>query len=220
LSPIGDSIQEQTERFDFVLDGLKHRGIDPGLRHAASSYPAAYHHDSTRFDAIRVGIIAYGAMESLPSPVDGIAPVMSVRSSVLHLRTIKTGEWVHYGDSFQASHGMTIAVIPIGYGMGYTRHLSNTGAVLINGTRCPIVGVVGMDLTMIDVSSIQGITIGDSVTVLGRDGRDEITALEIAQRTGTIAYEITCRLGNALPRYLVNQERTAILAKTESAART
>lgn len=207
LSPIGDAIQEQTDRFKHVLDGLKERGINPGLRHAASSYPAAYHHDTTLFDGIRVGIIAYGAMETLPKPVDGITPVMSVRSCILHMRHISSGEWVHYGDGFQANHDMTIAVIPIGYGMGYSRHLSNKGEMLVNGTRCPIVGVVGMDLTMIDVSHLPSVKIGDPVTVVGVQGDDEITALEIAQRTGTIAYEITCRLGNALPRYLTNQKR-------------
>ncbi len=211
-SPVGDAIQEQTDRFEHVLDGLQGHGINPGLRHAASSYPAAFHHASTLFDGIRVGIIAYGALESLPQPVDGIAPVMSVRSCVLHLRNIKAGEWVHYGDGFQAQRDMTIAVIPIGYGMGYTRHLSNKGEMLVDGRRCPIVGVVGMDLTMIDVSPLPAVHVGDPVTVLGRDGHDEITALEIAQQTGTIAYEITCRLGNALPRYVVNKGKSTNFA--------
>lgn len=208
LSPIGDSIRDQTDRFKQVLDSLSRLGINAGLRHAASSYPAAYHHDVTLFDGIRVGIIAYGAMEPLPVPVNGITPVMSVRSRVLLRREIKSGEWVHYGDAFQATRDTSIAVIPIGYGMGYTRHLSNTGEVLIGGKRCPIVGVVGMDLAMVDVSAVPSTKVGDPVTILGRQGNDEITALEIARKTGTIAYEITCRLGNALPRYLVKQDRS------------
>ncbi len=209
-SPVGDAVHEQTDRFKHVLDGLRQKGIDPGLRHAASSYPAAYHPDSTLFDGIRVGIIAYGAMEQLPQPVDGIRSVMSVRSSIMHLRRVKPGEWVHYGDGFQATREMSIAVIPIGYGMGYTRHLSNKGEMLIRGIRCPIVGVVGMDMTMLDVSSLPAPTVGEPVTVVGRDGKEEITALEIAQGTGTIAYEITCRLGNSLPRYVVKSTGTAI----------
>jgi len=208
LSPIGDSIQEQTDRFKHVLDELKRIGINTGLRHAASSYPAAYHHDVTLFDSIRVGIIAYGAMEPLPAPASGITPVMSVKSCVLLRREIKSGEWVHYGDGFHATRDMSLAVIPIGYGMGYTRHLSNTGEMLVGGRRCPIVGVVGMDLTMIDVSAIPSTKVGDPVTVLGRQGSDEITALEIARKTGTISYEITCRLGNSLPRCLVKQNRS------------
>jgi alanine racemase len=169
----------------------------------------------TLFDAIRVGIIAYGAMEPLPVPVSGITPVMSVKSCVLLRREIKSGEWVHYGDGFQATRDMSLAVIPIGYGMGYTRHLSNTGEMLVGGKRCPIVGVVGMDLTMVDVSEVPSTMVGDSVTVIGREGNDEITALEIARKTGTIAYEITCRLGNALPRYLVKQDR--LVAASEGA---
>lgn len=217
-SPVGDAILEQTDRFKGVLDELQTLGIDPGMRHAASSYPAAYHQNSTIFDGIRVGIIAYGAMESLPAPVDTIRSVMTVRSSVLHLRTIQPGEWVHYGDGFQADRAMTIAIIPIGYGMGYPRHLSNKGEMLIHGCRCPIVGVVGMDLTMIDVSALPNVRVGDSVTVLGRDGNDEITALELAQKTGTIAYEITCRLGNGLPRDVVNDSALQIPIRKSSSA--
>lgn len=205
-SPVGDAIQEQSDRFKSVLDGLQKLGIDPGLRHAASSYPAAYHHRATLFDGIRVGIIAYGALEPLPQPVSGIQPVMSVRSSIMLIRQVSAGEWIHYGDGFQATSDMTIAVVPIGYGMGYTRHLSNCGEMLVHGHRCPIVGVVGMDMTMVDVSSMPGLKVGDPVTVLGRDGQGEISALEIAKKTGTIAYEIICRLGNGLPRYVVKSE--------------
>jgi alanine racemase len=218
-SPVGDAIQEQTDRFQSVLDELRKRGIDPGFCHAASSYPAVYHHTSTLFDGIRIGIIAYGAMESLPQPVTGIQPVMSVRSCIMHLRRIKAGEWVHYGDGFQAPRNMTIAVIPIGYGMGFTRHLSNNGEMLIQGKRCPIVGVVGMDMTMLDVSALSSPKAGDPVTVIGRDGQDEITALEIAQHTGTIAYEITCRLGNGLPRYVTKQTASQMLPSGASALR-
>ncbi|HWO58103.1 MAG TPA: alanine racemase [bacterium] len=207
-SASGDAIQEQTDRFRHVLDGLKQLGIDPGFRHAASSYPVAYH-PVTAFDGIRVGIVAYGAMDPPPGPLAGIRPVMSVRSRILHQRRIQAGEWVHYGDGFQAPRAMTIAVIPIGYGMGYTRHLSNNGEMLIRGTRCPIVGVVGMDLTMVDVSHLDHAAIGDPVTVIGRDGQETITALELAKRAGTIAYEITCRLGNGLPRYIIHRHADA-----------
>lgn len=219
-SPVGDAIQEQTDRFQHVLEGLRLRGIDPGFRHAASSYPAAYHRLSTIFDGIRVGIIAYGAMETLHEPVEGIRPVMSVRSQIMLVRQIKSGEWVHYGDSYQAARDMTIAVIPIGYGMGYTRHLSNNGEMLIRGLRYRIVGVIGMDMTMLDITALPSPTVGEPVTVIGRDGQDEITALEIAQRTGTIAYEITCRLGNSLPRYVVKSALSELPMPEASTTRT
>ncbi len=216
-TPIGDAIHDQTERFKHVLDSLYKLGIPAGLRHAASSYPAAYHHDVTLFDGIRVGIIAYGAMEQLPVPVDGIRPVMSVRSCVMHHRRIKTGEWVHYGDGFQAISDMAIAVVPIGYGMGYPRHLSNKGEMLIRGRRARVVGVVGMDMTMLDVTSFGDLATGEPVTVLGRDGLDEITALELAGQTGTIAYEITCRLGRGLPRYIVSSATASRQVKGSTA---
>jgi alanine racemase len=102
--------------------------------------------------------------------------------------------------------------------MGYTRHLSNTGEMLIQGKRCPIVGVVGMDMTMLDVSGLPSVRVGDPVTVLGRDGSDEITALELAKKTGTIAYEMICRLGNGLPRYVVKSRPEQIPAAHSSSS--
>jgi alanine racemase len=90
------------------------------------------------------------------------------------------------------------------------------GEMLIQGQRCPIVGVVGMDMTMLDVSALPSLKVGDPVTVLGRDGHDEISALEIAKKTGTIAYEIICRLGNGLPRYVVKSTPERKQAQTSS----
>jgi alanine racemase len=195
------SVHQQTERFGHVLEELKNLGIDPGLRHAASSYPTALHAE-TYFDAIRVGIIAYGAV-NIPadSPLSGIRPALSVRSRVMLTRRVASGEWVHYNDSFQATRDMAVAVVPIGYGMGYSRHFSNNAEMLIRGKRCPVVGVIGMDMTMVDVSGLPELPIGEIVTVIGRDQTDELRATELAKRAGTISYELTCRLGNALPRY-------------------
>ncbi len=200
-SDAAGSVRQQTERYGSVLAELKRLGVDPGLCHAASSYPTALHSE-TYFDAIRVGIIAYGAV-NIPadSSLSGIRPALAVRSRVLLTRRVAAGEWVHYNDSFQATRDMTVAVVPIGYGMGYSRHFSNNAEMLIRGKRCPVVGVIGMDMTMVDVAGLPDLPVGEIVTVIGRDQNDELRATELAKRAGTISYELTCRLGNALPRY-------------------
>ncbi|MEW5701645.1 MAG: alanine racemase [Candidatus Zixiibacteriota bacterium] len=211
-----ESVRRQMERFQSVLDGLKARRIDVGFRHVASSLAVVYHPE-TCLDGIRPGMIVYGGMsipkpslesegdETPPRALAGIRPVMSVRTRVLHVLDVRAGEWVHYGDAYQAERPMRVAVLPIGYGMGYSRHFSNNGWVLIRGRRVPVVGVVGMDMTMVEVGKIP-VAIGDVVTLLGRDGPDEITAVELAEWVGTIPYEITCRLGNALPRIVTGME--------------
>jgi len=125
---------------------------------------------------------------------------MSCRCRVLHVRRVKQGEWIHYGDSFQAPSAMTVAIIAAGYGAGYSKALSNTGEVLIHGQRAPICGVVGMDMTIVDISALPHTSPGETVTLLGRDGNDEITVTELARKADTIPYEIICRLGRSLPR--------------------
>ncbi|MBI3872498.1 MAG: alanine racemase, partial [candidate division Zixibacteria bacterium] len=204
------SVRQQMERFDRVMADLAARGIEPGLRHAASSIAMAFYPD-TYLDGVRPGMMVYGGMKPVepahatPSSLLALRPVMAARTRIIHVKSVAAGEWIHYGETFQAQRPMRAAVLPIGYGMGYSRHLSNNGEVLIGGRRVPIVGVIGMDMTVVDVTSLPSVAVGDVATVLGRDGGDEITAVELAERIGTISYEITCRLGNALPRYVVGE---------------
>lgn len=205
-----ESVRRQMGRFQTVCEGLTARGIDVGFRHVASSLAVVFHPD-TCLDGIRPGMIVYGGMsipdsapngnggETPPRALAGIRPVMAVRTRILHVLAVTTGEWVHYGETYQASRPMRVAVLPIGYGMGYPRHLSNNGEVLICGQRAPIVGVIGMDMTIVDIGSL-AVSVGDVATVVGQDGAEEITVIELAKRAGTIPYEITCRLGNALQR--------------------
>jgi alanine racemase len=118
----------------------------------------------------------------------------------MQLRTIKPGEAVSYNRTFVAKRPSTIAVLPIGYADGYNRRLSNTGRVLIKGQRAPIAGLVCMDMTMIDVTDIPSVQVGDPVTLIGRDGENAIWADDLAKWTGTIPYEILCAIGPRIPR--------------------
>jgi alanine racemase len=131
--------------------------------------------------------------------------VMSVYAHVLHTRKVHAGEWIHYGEMYRAERDMQVAVIPIGYGMGYSRTLSNNADVLIHGRRAPIVGAVGMDMMMVAVDDLPPVAAGDRVTIMGTDGDETISATELAQRTRTIPYEIVCRFGNSLPRQTVGE---------------
>jgi len=148
------------------------------------------------------------------APIKEMKAVMSVRAHVLHVRRVEAGEWIHYGELFRAKEPMTIAVIPIGYGMGYSRHFSNNADMLVRGKRAPVAGAVGMDMTMIDISQIPEVKAGDVVTIMGTDGAEAISGFELAQKAGTIVYEIVCRLGNGLPRVTIegNPSRKAVHA--------
>jgi alanine racemase len=153
---------------------------------------------------IRPGIVLYGS-----PPGEGwkaaasFRPVMAFKSRIIQIKTVPPGTPVSYGGTYTTEEKCTIATIPVGYDDGYSRLLSNTGEVLIHGRRAPILGRVCMNLTMVDVTSINGVKTGDDVVLLGAQGKDRITAEEIAEKTGTISYEVYCTIGKSNRRVYV-----------------
>jgi alanine racemase len=127
-------------------------------------------------------------------------PVLNVRSHVIFLKNVAKGRSISYGRTFYTQKDMLVATVPIGYNDGYFRAFSNKASVLINGVRCPVAGRVTMDQIMVDASRVNGIKLGSSVTVLGSQERECISADELADFADTINYEIVCSLGNRLPR--------------------
>lgn len=213
-----ESIQTQLNRFESIINAPRLKGVSLGLCHAASSH-AITHFPNAYLKGIRPGMIVYTGCNggssatsrpggSQTEPLLQMSGVMSVYSRVLHTRRVKEGEWIHYGEMYRAPRTMNVAIVPIGYGMGFPRSLSNKAEVLLHGQRAPIVGAVGMDMTIVDTGQIPSVRQGDIVTILGRDAEDRITAGELADRAGTIPYEIVCRLGNALPRYAIGEKST------------
>lgn len=205
-----ESIQTQLDRFQSIVTDPRLSGISLGLCHAASSHAVTYF-PNAYLKGIRPGIIVYTGCNgdtgrSEKDPLLQMSGVMSVYSRVLHARRVKEGEWIHYGEMYRAPRAMNVAVVPIGYGMGFPRSLSNKAEMLIHGHRAPVVGAVGMDMTIVATDQIPSVRQGDIVTILGRDGEDCITAGELGERAGTIPYEIVCRLGNALPRYAIGEK--------------
>ncbi len=192
--------EQQLKSFRGLLEQVEQRGIKVPFVHVANS-AAIIRYPQSHFSLVRPGIMLYGyhtLPETVPCPL--LKPVLSLHTTVMQLRTIKPGETVSYNRTFVAKRPSTIAVLPVGYADGYSRRLSNQGFVLIKGTRAPIVGLICMDMTMVDVTDIPSVRVGDTVTLIGREGQDAIWADELAEWTGTIPYEVLCAIGPRIPR--------------------
>ena len=113
------------------------------------------------------------------------------------------GTKIGYGNTFTAKRSMTITVLPVGYWEGYDRHLSNRGIVLIKNKKCPVVGRICMNLMMVDVSNVRSVKAGENVILIGQEGREAITAEDLAEKIGTINYEVVTRINPALPRIII-----------------
>jgi len=192
---------EQLARFDTVLAGLQAEGIGPRLTHAANS-AGGLAHPATRRSLVRAGIAVYG----IP-PGPGVAhlchdlrPALSFSARVGHVKTVRVGERISYGLRYRFERDEVVATVPVGYADGVPRRLFDTGGeVLLGGRRRPIVGVVTMDQVMVACGDDR-VAVGDEVVLLGRQGDEEITATEWADRLGTIAYEVVCGIGARVPR--------------------
>lgn len=146
----------------------------------------------------RVGLSLYGLSPSGERRAD-LCPALALRAAILSSRRVKKGEYVGYGDAFRAERDLTIATVAAGYADGVPRALSNKGEVLLHAIRAKIVGNICMDAFMIDATDMK-FSVGDYVTIIGREGDDEITADDVARKCGTISYEILCGISKRVPR--------------------
>ena len=197
-----DFTQKQLARFYGTLDWMREQGLNPGAVHIQASYgmlnlppqPCGY---------ARAGIALYGVYSDL-SPTQRrlpLKPVLSLRARVASVRTIQPGQGAGYGLAFQARRETRLAVVTIGYADGLPRNLSQKGGrVLIRGAFCPMVGRMCMDQLLVDVTDLPEAAPGDVVTLIGRDGSNELRAEELAVRCGTITNELLSRLGVRLER--------------------
>jgi alanine racemase len=196
-------IDDQLDRFDDACQSLRSMGLSSRVRHAANS-AAVLRSERARFDLVRPGIALFG-VEPRPGLSPELRPVMRVRSELVALRQITPGTPVGYGSTWRARRPSSIATLPMGYADGLSRALSNRGSVLVRGRRAPIVGVVSMDMTMIDVTDIEGVRLGDEVVVLGQQkgplGQDAIGAEEVARDLDTIPWEVLTAVSRRVPRF-------------------
>ncbi len=193
---------KQLDRFTDFLNRLNRAGLSPPVRHAANSGAVIDMPDS-HLDMVRPGIATYGLYPS--NEVNHrrvhLKPVMTLKSSIIHLKKVPAGFNISYGITFQTKNPTTIATVPVGYADGLNRLLSSRGHMLVHGHRIPIVGRVCMDLTMLDVGSLSGVAIEDEVVVFGGpQGREAVTADELASTLNTINYEIVTSITARVPR--------------------
>ena len=192
--------ERQLGAFRAVVEQIRQRGVTLPLVHTANS-AAIIRFPDAHFSLVRPGIMLYG-YHTLPAtvPAPDLKPVLSLHTTIVQLRTIPQGGTVSYNGTFVATRPTRIAVLPIGYADGYSRQLSHRGSVLIRGRRALIVGLVCMDMIMVDVTDIAQVQVGETVTLIGQQEGQSIWADEVAGWIGTIPYEVLCGIGSRVPR--------------------
>jgi alanine racemase len=207
---VGQQTREQEERFYAAAERLRGLGIDPGIVHLANS-AAIVTRPETWADMVRPGVILYGyhpgydpmekreeAERRLP-----LKPAMSLRARIISLRNVSTGAGVGYNATFVAKRPTRIGVLAAGYGDGIHRSLGNRGSVLLRGKLVPIIGIISMDVTMIDATDVQGAEIGDVATIYGTDGAEILPANRVARGIGTVTSDLLCAVSQRVPRLYV-----------------
>ena len=199
----------QLGKFVSALAAVRSLGINPPQVHASATAGALLYPDMD-FTMVRVGIGAYGIWPSRETQLaawergrqPSLAPVLTWKTKVAQVKNIQAGDFVGYGLTYQARRPMQIAVLPIGYYDGYDRELSNSGRALIRGQHVPVIGRIAMNMTMLDVTDA-GAQADDEVVLLGRQGDAEIRAEELAEKVGTISYEVVSRINPLIPRRMI-----------------
>lgn len=202
------STYEQMELFDTMCDMLEEKGIQIPIKHCSNS-AGIVDIPEANMNMVRAGIILYGLWPSDEVCKDNmnLQPVMSLKSHVSYLKELEAGRAISYGGTYITPEKQLIATIPVGYGDGYARSLSNKGYVLIRGQKANICGKVCMDQFMVDVSHIEGVTEGDEVTLLGKDGEYCITMEELGELSERFNYEFACLITPRVPRVNYYEEK-------------
>jgi alanine racemase len=196
--------KEQIQSFSRVISQASSKGVHFAYQHASNS-TAILNHRAAHFNLVRPGITLYGIYPSMHVKRKlSLKSVLNWRTRVVLLKKINAKETVGYGRTFQALEKTTIGILSIGYSSGYPFALSNKGVVLLNGKYYPVVGRVSMDYITVDFGQDgDKVHTGDAVTLLGNDGREEISAEMLAERAGTIPYEIVTQINPTIPRYVL-----------------
>ena len=198
----------QIQRFNEAVELFESKGFQIVYKDLANS-PGAIVHPNSRSNLVRLGGVLYGlGGDVLPenSNKPDLKPVMSLYTRIAHLKKVPKGETLGYSKTFTTKRDSIIATIPIGYQDGLPRLLSNSGRVLINGMYVPIAGRISMDWTILDVSDLDNVKLEDEVVIIGQQNGLSINAEEIARKTDTISYEITCGINRRVTRKYVESE--------------
>jgi len=206
-------VQRQIKKYNRVYKWITNRGITPELRHTACS-AAAVVYPKTRMDMVRVGILQYGFWPSPETFIhfvhkrmeksEVLKRVLNWKSQIMSLKEVKEGEFVSYGTHYMAQEEKKIAIIPVGYAHGYSRSLSNQGRVLIHGHRVPVIGIVNMNMLIVDVTQVTDVRKGDEVVLIGDQDGVTITLASFADFNNQLNYELLARLPLDIPRKIID----------------
>lgn len=198
LDKFRDYVNKVEERYHYEIP-MKHVSNSAGIIDIKEA----------NLDLVRAGIILYGLWPSdeVSKEVISLKPALSLYSTIVYIKDVLEGTPISYGGKFVADRKMKIATIPVGYGDGYPRSLSNKGYVLINGQKAPILGRVCMDQFMVDVSNIENVQMGDRVTLIGEDKGQRITVEELGELADKFNYEFVCGLSKRIPRTFVKNKK-------------
>ena len=199
--------RKQIDSFYRLANALENDGVHLPKLHMQSSYGLLNYPD-LRCDYVRAGIALYGVPgfpgDNTVLQLD-LRPVLSLKSRVALVRPVKKGDCIGYGRSFTAAHDMRIAILPVGYGDGFPRSLSNgNGSIWVNHRMAPVVGHICMDQLAVDITNAGNVSAGDIATLIGEESGGELSAPAVADRIGSISNELLCRLGTRLPVLVVS----------------
>ncbi|MFP4471889.1 MAG: alanine racemase [Bacteroidales bacterium] len=203
-------IRHQIDTFERLCHWFGERGLRPKYRHVSSS-AGVLNFPEARYDLVRVGIANYGFwpnnetrmlhMKKDEISEDPLLRVLSWKSKVMSVNLVGEDEYVSYGTSYLTNRNSKIATVPVGYGYGFSRNLSNMGHVLINGKRAPVVGAVNMNMMVVDVTDLPEVCVGDEVVLIGTQNGKTITVSSFSDMNNSMNYELLTRLPPAIPRY-------------------
>ena len=189
----------QIDLFDKLLRDLKKAGVGIPLVHAANSM-GVLDYKNSHFNMVRPGLVIYGLYPKENMEIN-LKPVLELKTKVIFIKKVPAGSGISYGHDYVTDKATKIATLPIGYGDGFPRNLSNKAPVLIRGKRFKMCGKICMDQIMVDVGNTK-VEVGDEVVLIGSQGKSKVTAEELAELSNTIPYEIVCGLGSRIPRIL------------------
>lgn len=208
-------VNQQYKNFNRQVKRMQERGVRGACYHTASS-AATVRMPYTRMDMVRVGILQYGYWpntetfittlqpQSSMQEADPLRRVITWKSRIMNIKHVLQGDYVGYGTSFMAIQDMNVAIVPVGYGYGFSRSLSNTGRALVRGHRVSVVGMVNMNAMMLDVTNVDGVEKGDEVVIIGRQGDLSLSVSSFGEYSDQLNYELLTRLPQAIPRKVVD----------------
>lgn len=207
-------IQSQLKKYIIMLATLERNELHPKYKHVANS-AAAFVYPKARMDLVRIGIMLYGFWSSTEvyvqyinqksNKIDPLKRILGWHSQIMAIKKVKSGEFIGYGISYLAQTNITTALVPVGYSFGYSRSLSNKGRVLIGGQRRSVIGVVNMNMIIVDISHINDAKVGDEVVLIGKQGDLEIKVSAFSEISNELNYEILAHLSESIIRTVIKQ---------------